>query len=70
MRTITKNEVVIEIGEEELIEAIAELKDFKDYLDEEYEGKEFTKDVNVAIETMEAFWCEHFGGSEDGEQDE
>jgi len=69
MTTEKDGKVEISIDEEELIKATATLKDFKDYLDDQTEGKEFTKDITIAIETMNAFWCEHFGGSEDGEQD-
>lgn len=65
MITINGEETTIEISDDDLVQAIALLKDLKEFCEgqqEVNEGKEETvKALNTAIETMSAFWIEHFG---------
>lgn len=65
---MTKTEgdtVTITIEEEDLLQSVALLESMRDFFNEQIkvtEGKEeTTKALNVAIETMGAFWCEYFG---------
>lgn len=64
-------EVTFTINEEDLIESISLLTSLKDFCKEqtqEEEGKEETvRALTVAIETMQAFWCEKFGEDEKDE---
>ena len=47
---------------EDIEESIALLTDMRDFCKEQREegARETTKALTVAIETMQAFWCEHF----------
>ena len=51
---------------EDIEESIALLTDMRDFCKERREEgtRETTKALTVAIETMQAFWCEHFGDEE------
>lgn len=68
----TDENVEITIDEEQLIKSIANLKDMLDFyqVNSDVKGERavtLIENLVVAIETMEAFWCEHFAeGSNDG----
>lgn len=64
-----KNErVEFIIDSEDLIKSIALLEDMRDFCKEQEEiseGKKETTDaLTVAVETMQAFWLEHFSEEE------
>ena len=59
MITIGEKTVDITISEEDLLKAIAYMKDLKDYA-ENYTGKHIDE-LRTAEEVLEAFWAEHFG---------
>ena len=67
MITKTKDGVEITIGAQALVTACGYLLSFKDYLSGKDGADELTKNIDVAVEIMEAFYCEHFG--EDGEDE-
>ena len=56
------DEVEIQISEEKLIRSMALMKDLRDYCRERTEEgtTETTEALSVAIETMIAFYAEHF----------
>ena len=64
MITIEDEKVDISIGNQELIESMALLKDLQDFCLKQTlqdDGKQETaKALKVAIEAMTAFYCEHF----------
>ena len=57
---------IIDIQADDLYRAIALLKDMKDFCQEQTEDGvlETAKALTVAIETMTAFWAEHFAEDE------
>ena len=65
MTQITKDAVSITIEAEDLYPAIADMEALLEYLKMKNTQEEFQKSVITAIETMEAFWCEHFAEDDD-----
>ena len=64
MSVIEKDaQVQINIDEETLIKCIALVKDMNDFCKGRNEEgvSETVKALTCAVETMQAFWCEHFG---------
>ena len=61
MITKSKDGVEITIEAQDIEMACGHLLKLKDYIVKEHGENELTKDIDVAVETMEAFWCEHFG---------
>lgn len=57
------DQVQINIDEETLIKSIALVKDMNDFCKGRSEEgvSETVEALTCAIETMQAFWCEHFG---------
>ena len=70
----TEDEVRIKVNADELYKSMALLSDMRDFCEEQSqieEGKKETAEaLNIAIETMAAFWAEHFAEEGDhGQQD-
>lgn len=64
----TEDQVNIRIDEQELIEAMALLTDLRDYTDQQHGLRgisETSKALTVALETMTAFFFEHFSEEDD-----
>ena len=67
MITVSEDVVQIDIEENDLIEAVATVKDLLEYLEDteiNETQQRLIRDLTTASETMEAFWCEHFGDTE------
>ena len=60
MTNETENDVTITIEEKDLYPAIADMESLLEHLKSKPDSEEFQKSVTTAIETMKAFWCEHF----------
>lgn len=70
MIEINADTVTITNSAEDIEKSIALLSDMRDFCKEQNEEgtKETTEALTVAIETMQAFWCEHFGDEENEEK--
>ena len=68
MITMSGEKVEFDFDSEEIIQSIAMLSDMRDFClkqNEEMEGRSETAGaLQIAIEVMQAFWCEKFGGKE------
>lgn len=61
------DQTVISVDEDDLVKSIALLTDMRDYcktLVKERGQADTVEALTVAIETMSAFYCEHFGEDE------
>lgn len=72
MIEIKDDGVNIAVDSEELEKSIAYMTDLLEYMQTNpaVEGEEAVwhlDNIRVAIETMKAFWCEHFGEEKDGQ---
>ena len=68
MVTMREEKVEFDIDSEEVIRSIALLSEMRDFClkqNEEMEGRSETAGaLQTAVEVMQAFWCEKFGGKE------
>lgn len=71
MTDIDANKVTFTISEDDLVSAIALLTDLRDFCNEQHEERvtETTAALTTAIETMQAFYCERFGGDDEAEKE-